>query len=201
MRNTPRSPGPPNPASKAAGFTLFEVLIALLVLSVGLLGIAGLQVVSKRSNFEALQRSTAAMLVQDILDRIRANPGELSVYTNGTTGRTLTGNTMAATNCTTADCTPGTLALYDLYQWEEALKGVSEKSTTASDTGGLASPTACISASATTPGEVTVAVAWRGLTKLSNPTSSSCGAASGLYDDGAATNVYRRVLVVQTFVN
>ena len=55
------------------GFTLIEVLVALFVLSVAILGIAGLQVTSKQTNFESVQRTNATFLAQELLERIRAN--------------------------------------------------------------------------------------------------------------------------------
>ncbi|QIT56615.1 type IV pilus modification protein PilV [Aquisalimonas sp. 2447] len=57
------------------GYSLLEILIAVLVLSIGLLGLAGLQTTSLQSNQSAAQVSQATFLAQDILDRMRANPG------------------------------------------------------------------------------------------------------------------------------
>lgn len=195
---------PPTPAARRgmqAGFSLLEVLIAVFVLSIGLLGIAGLQHTSKRSNYEAVQRATATMLAEDIIERIRSNAGQMTVYTNNGAGRTLTGTTMGATDCAGAACDAATLALYDLYEFEQALIGVTEVSAANTNTGGLAFPTACIDGPAVVPGEVTVAIAWRGLTRLANPIISTCGDATGLYDDGATANVFRRVLVLTTFID
>jgi type IV pilus assembly protein PilV len=58
------------------GFTLVEVLVAVLVLAVGLLGLAGLQLASMKSNHSAYRRSQATIAAYDLLDRMRANPGE-----------------------------------------------------------------------------------------------------------------------------
>src|SRR5947207_2731132 len=65
---------------QARGFSMVDVLVALIVLSIGLLGVAGLQFMSKRSNFEAVQRTTASLLAQDIIERMRANYGALTTY-------------------------------------------------------------------------------------------------------------------------
>jgi type IV pilus assembly protein PilV len=186
---------------RTLGFTLLEVLIALVIVAIGLLGVANLQLTSKRSNYEAVQRTTATMLVQDILERMRSNSGQLAAYTNNGAGRTLTGATMGMVDCSAAACLPPTLALYDLYEWEQALSGVTEASGGV-NRGGLVLPTACITIPAGGPaGSVDVALAWRGLTNLSNPGISNCGAGSGLYDDEAGNvDVYRRVLLVRTFI-
>jgi type IV pilus assembly protein PilV len=177
------------------GFTLLEVLIAVLLLSVGLLGIAGLQLLSKQSNFEALQRTTASMLAQDIIERMRGNPTALATYV-ASGGKLGEGETpLSATNCTTSKCLPAQLALYDLYEWQEAILGAAEKSGS-NDTGGLVSPTACITGPA--PGTYNIAVAWRGQTALTASATvlaEPCGA--GKY---GTNDEYRRILVITTYI-
>ena len=54
--------------------TLIEVLVTLVSASVGLLGIAALQLVSLKTNQEALIRVQASTLAGTILERVRANP-------------------------------------------------------------------------------------------------------------------------------
>lgn len=56
-----------------AGMTLVEVLVTLVSASVGLLGIAALQLVSLKTNQEALIRVQASSLAGSILERVRAN--------------------------------------------------------------------------------------------------------------------------------
>ena len=48
--------------SARPAFTLIELLVALIVFSIGLLAIAGLQTISKRANYESLQRTVAAQV-------------------------------------------------------------------------------------------------------------------------------------------
>lgn len=59
---------------RVRGVGLVEVMIALLVLSIGLLGVANLQLSGLRMTQEAYFHSQAAVLAQDIIDRMRANP-------------------------------------------------------------------------------------------------------------------------------
>ncbi len=59
--------------SRQRGFTLTEILVTVLVLSIGLLGVAGLHAWSLRNNHDALIRSHASALANDIADRMRAN--------------------------------------------------------------------------------------------------------------------------------
>ena len=185
---------------RSQGISLIEVLVAVFTLSIGVLGVAGLQLTAKRSNLEAMQRATAATLTQDIVERMRANPEELATYTAAGAGLTLTGGTMALIDCS-GDCTPAQLATYDLYEWEQAVNGATRQAAGTS-TGGLVLPTACITGPNGGSGNYTVAIAWRGMTRLSNPVSNACGAGSGRYDGpgGADPDAYRRVLVLETFI-
>lgn len=68
-----RAPAAPPARRRAGGFTLIESLVALLIMSVGLLGVAALQLASLQANHGAFQRTQATFLIQDIVDRMRAN--------------------------------------------------------------------------------------------------------------------------------
>ena len=181
---------------KSSGFSLLEVLISMVVLSIGLLGIAGLQATSKRTSYEALQRTTAVMLTRDIIERMRTNPDQIAAYSGTVDTTTITHN-----DCGAATCTPVQLAAYDLFEWQQAILGASELSDTGVNTGGLVSPVGCITVAADcTSCSVTVAIAWRGMTKLSDPSIDTCGNASGNYDDTAGDNVFRRVIAINSFI-
>ena len=56
------------------GFTLVEAVIALLVLSLGLLGAWSVLLASLQSHVDALREASALRLMQDMAERIRANP-------------------------------------------------------------------------------------------------------------------------------
>jgi len=62
------------------GISLIEVAIAVLVISVEVIGLASLQLSAKRAGFEAVQRTTAASLANDIIERMRNNPTNLTDY-------------------------------------------------------------------------------------------------------------------------
>lgn len=180
---------------------MMEVLVSVFVLSIGVLGVGGLQVTAKRANFEATQRATAAALAQDIIERMRSNPDELGTYTDAGAGRTIDGSSMPVVDCST-DCPPVTLAQYDLYELEQAANGVAEQAAGA-NVGGLTLPTSCIAGPDGGAGIYSVAIAWRGMTKLSDPITDPCGSGSGKYDTvgGAEADVYRRVLLMQVFIS
>ena len=66
------------------GVTLIEILVAVLILSVTLIAQAGIQVLGVRANSNAHLRSEAAILVNDISERIRANVPAAVAGTYGT---------------------------------------------------------------------------------------------------------------------
>lgn len=182
------------------GVTMVEVLIAVFVLAVGLLGTATLQVTSKRGNLEARDRVLTTVIAQGFIERMRMNPRALGVYTDSGLGRTLDGAGMAAVDCS-VDCTEAQVAALDLYELEQALAGAAEQ-LGGTAVGGLSAPRVCIDGPDGGSGTYTVAIAWRGLTRLSDPGLHACGQGSGDYDtgDGAQADVYRRVLLLDTYI-
>lgn len=187
------------------GTGLIEVMVTVVVLAVGLLGIAALQVQSKRSNFEAIQRTTATMLAHAIIERMRANPSALGTYL--TDGDEVGGETI--TSEPSPDCSAGSpcstvqLASHDVWDWEQSIDGASEAAG-GNNTGGLVSPTACLTGpGGGGPGTYTVAIAWRGQNLLANPTTNACGEGSGKYDGPGGTDpdAFRRVLTFDVFID
>lgn len=174
------------------GFSLIETLITLFVFAIGILTVAGLQIVSKRTNFEAVQRTTATYLAYDIIERMRANTGELDVYVDDILGEP---RATPAVMCTTNTCTTEELAAFDVWQWQQAINGVAELSGNTS-TGGLVNPTGCIEGlAAGGQGTYTITIAWEGVNELVNTNKSTCG--TGSYGDN---NEYRRILQVTTYI-
>lgn len=177
--------------TRQSGVGLIEVLIAVLVFAVGVLGMITMQVEAKRSSYEATQRSIATSLARDILERMRSNPDGLDSYVIGELGSTAVA---AGTDCNATSCSTTQLAGRDLYEWNELLQGATEITLGAAKSGGLIDSRACIT---NTTGFVTVAIAWKGVNDMTNPTDSTCGEGSGLY---GTANVKRRLLYMTTFV-
>lgn len=203
----------------AAGFTLIEVMITVFIVAVGLLSVAGLQALSKKSNFDAIQRTQAAALAQDLIERMRANPGRGADYltddVDGISSAALPPAPSIA--CTTSGssgtprCTPTQVVAFDRYEWSRALFGDVEL---IDDTaaGGLSEPTACVTNDAAPCGVYTVAIAWRGITPLppgdpddvNDPASNPCGSDNAAYDDPSTSGSdarLRRVIVVRTVID
>ncbi len=192
------------------GATLIEVLISVLVLAVGILGLMGLQINGKRTTYEALQRSAAVSLAQDVMNRMRANPNVGSAtflddnYDTG--GGAYTGDGVGGgqvgdppTDCAAAGagCTPVQLAAFDLSNWEAQLDD-------AVTSNGLVNPTGCIDidTSAADGSLVTVMVAWESRVDLDQdpliarmPDALECGAGKYGTDD-----TRRQAVVISTFM-
>ncbi len=184
---------------KQNGVSLIEVLVTLVLISIALLGSASLQVLSKRTNYEAAERTIAAQLANDLLARMRANRGVLDSYVPAATlgGGTLGANPTLDCSKAAITCSSDDVAAYELWQWEKQLDGATELAGT-KGTGGLLEPTACLSGPVGgDSGVYQVAIAWRGGTEHPDPAISDCGADSDLY---GANNEFRHVLVMQTFI-
>jgi len=194
------------------GIGLIDVMIAVFIFSVGLLAISALEFISKKSNFEAIQRTTAAAVGNGLVERMRMN----SVYVSGTSISalgyymgTILNHTDTINKSTgkpakvcynTNDCTEQQLAAWDIYEWKYQLSGASETDTSESkNLGGLVEPTACVTGPvAGISGDFQITIAWRGQAKLKdNHSTNTCG--GGVYDDAPGDNAYRRLFNLDTY--
>lgn len=182
-----------------SGFSLLELLIALIVFSIGLLAVAGLQTVSKQSNFESVQRTTASQIATGMLEDIRTNGAGAAIYIgSGSIGGGSRGGQPVPDCAAGAECNPAQKAAFDLWFWEQALDGTMEM-TGGAAAGGLVLPTMCVTGPVGgTAGMYTATVVWRGSATLSNQSANACGAASGDY---GAQNEFRRIVQIPTFID
>lgn len=179
---------------KQKGMTFLEVLIALVILVTGILGAVALQAVAKKSSFDAMQRSVASSLAQDIVERMRGNSSAnlddyIGTYASGTA-------LSAPTNdcgLVTTDCDNSQLAAYDLYEWEQSLLGASTKYDSTKNAGGLSNGVGCIDVAGNS---VTVAITWQGKTEVSDGASSSFGVACG----STTSDKKRRQVVINAYI-
>jgi type IV pilus assembly protein PilV len=185
--------------SQQYGFSLVELLVALLVFSVGLLSIVGLQTISKQSNFEAIQRTTAAQVAQGLLEEMRLNGDAIAIYlAAGAVGQGSRGGEPAPNCAPDAECNSAQKAAHDLWFWEQVLDGNLETSA-GTGTGGLVLPTLCITGAADgVAGIYQVSVVWHGMASINNGVNNACGVASGDY---GATNEFRRIVQVPTYID
>lgn len=112
MKSRPRFPARPR------GATLMEALIAVVLLSMCALAYAALQARGMSANASSLWRSKATLMAYEMADRMRAN----KAGTDAGNYNALTGVAAAITSCgATSACTPANMALYDHYQWNQAI--------------------------------------------------------------------------------
>lgn len=179
------------------GFSLIELLVALVIFSVGLLAVAGLQTVSKQSNYEALQRTTAAQIAYGLLEEMRTNGNGIATYLAA--GELGGGSLPAepAPNCKVgAECNAAQKAAHDLWFWERVLDGDFE-TIAGVGAGGLLLPSLCVTGPGG-PGVYLVTVAWRGAASLTGGVANACGTAGGNY---GANNEFRRILQIPTYLD
>lgn len=193
---------------RSRGFTLIEVLVTMFVAAIGLLAVAGLQAMSKKFNYDAVQRTAASGLAQSMVETLRGNPAQLDAYLTTDASAVTAGVDCAAS---AAQCTPAQLAAYDLYRWNLSLAGAEAQSENVA-AGGLVEPTGCVFKDPATPRLYVVAIAWRGITGMpppgvgdppDDPQRNLCGLGLGRYDDPLKSgddDRLRRVLVLSAFV-
>jgi type IV pilus assembly protein PilV len=117
--------------ARASGFSLVEVLVAMFVVAMGILALAGLLQASTRYSKMGELRSTAALLANDIADRIRANTAGAEL---GAGGYDLADKAFPSAvapphaACTSeAPCGPSDLARSDLADWTARLRATLPK--------------------------------------------------------------------------
>jgi len=120
----------------SSGFTLLEVIVTIFIVAIGLLGLAGLQVIGLRLSGDSNLRTAAAILANDMIDRMRANEtatslGVNSPYNNPTGTTTPNSNCLGLNNAggyINTTCTPTQMAGEDFYEWYAALRGTAATS-------------------------------------------------------------------------
>ena len=195
--------------TKQGGFTLLEALIAFFVLSVGLIGIVSLLTLSKSTQHQSLQRTRAIALANDLLERIRSNPGGIQIYGSRNKSSPLGGNSIASqptNSCTkSAPCSTEEKALLDLWKWEQVLdgNGVTQPANLGGNikTSGLIYPSACVNfepvAEKNKTGAVSITIEWRGLTKLSDGIKTPDQECKQISSEETP---YRRAIQVTTYI-
>jgi type IV pilus assembly protein PilV len=182
------------------GFSLIELLVAVVVFSIGMLAVAGLQTVSKRANYEGLQRTVASQMANGLLEDIRSNGNGVAVYLASPDLGGGVAGAEPAPNCSTVgvECNAAQKAAHDLWFWENILDGNQEIGTEGA-AGGILSPTVCINGPAGGgAGIYVVTVAWQGTVALASTIANPCGVGSGKYGSG---DEFRRVVQIPTFID
>jgi type IV pilus assembly protein PilV len=147
-----------------SGVTLIEVLVAVVVTVIGLLGMVALQMRSYTTEAESYQRAQAAILIEDMANRIRANSANAAAYVAEDIGA---GEAQV--------CNPASaLAARDLCEWANLLRGAAETHG-ASSVGAMTAARSCIRAAGADSYVVTVV--WEGSIPTAEP-RATCGQAA-----------------------
>ncbi len=198
-----------NHLAPQSGFTLLEALIAFLVLSIGLIGIVSLLTLSKSTQHQALQRTRAIAMANDLLERVRGNPRGIQIYASRNKSFPLGNKSIdapPAKSCTRSHpCSGEEKALQDLWDWERTLDGHDVTASTDDgkqiNTSGLISPSACVSFTPVegkqNTGVVSIVIQWRGLTKLSRQRETPV---SQCKEISSEENPYIRLIEVTTYL-
>jgi type IV pilus assembly protein PilV len=166
------------------GFTLLEVLISLVVLAFGMLALARTIGHSSKEEMEAYQRTQAMTVASELVDRIRNNPKQASLYV---------GDYVPAgpvEDCTAVD--PADIVGRDQCEFRNRLRGADILDATK----GIGAPIAaraCVVNAA--PNIYVIAVAWQGILATA-PADSPCG--TGAFDKEENRRVYSTVVQVAT---
>jgi type IV pilus assembly protein PilV len=167
-----------------SGSSMIEVLVTLVILMLGLLGLVGLMLQSQRSQQESYQRVQAVVLMDDMVNRISANPKAVSCYviTNNANGTPFLGTntTITTPTCTAAGATAGqqARAVADMSDWSNLLKGMTEKDASNNNVGAMLGARGCVES--VSVGVYRVSVVWQGNSQTFAPFAEvACG--SGLY--------------------
>lgn len=111
------------------GFTMIEILISVLILAIGLLGLAGLQTSGLRSVNNASLYTESTLAMNDLIERLRANPKEVNLNTFSaiTSAANIDCTTLPNPYCSqyyngssqvaAQSCTSSQMATYDLNVW------------------------------------------------------------------------------------
>ena len=169
--------------ARQAGVAMMESLMAMTILLVGLLGVVGLQAKTQTSHFEAYQRAQALLLLDDMVNRIRANRYAAACYAvtgNGGVpylGANGTGH-RGSTDCTAIVGTTQTRTIAErgMADWDQLLQGASEVEGGV-NRGAMIDARGCVSYDAVTD-RYTVIVAWQGMVPTFAP---AVDCANGLY--------------------
>ncbi|MGB1261528.1 MAG: type IV pilus modification protein PilV [Cognaticolwellia sp.] len=170
------------------GMTFIEVLIAVFILVTGILGAVAMQASAKKGSFDAMQRSVASALAQDIIERMRSNnPNALAGYAGTDYGAAL--DSIPTKRCSTVAgiCTPAEMVINDRYEWEMSLMGA-DVTNSGNNAAGLTGVRGCITQALNA---VTVVISWEGRIDIADGKKDTCGTAGNK----------RRQVITEAFIN
>lgn len=104
------------------GFSLLEAMIAIVVVALGVLGVLGVQLRTLAETQTSVRRAQAIRLIEDLAERIRANPNALSPAVLNRYALGWGAVTGTVPNCSSA-CSAADLARSEVVQWKQNVTG------------------------------------------------------------------------------
>lgn len=188
------------------GVTLIEALVAAIILAIGVLGIVSLLALSKVSQHEAVQRVRAVALGNDLLERIRRNPGAASNYHTGFNAPLGDSSIEEEPgDCTPGSaCTPAQVSARDLWLWEQSVDGTLVTVTNEGETrntAGMRNLRGCVAFTAdagkTNTGMVDVVLQWQGMRESTDAVVADGDVCGG---EEAGSDDFRRQVVIGSYI-
>jgi len=177
---------------KQQGMSFLEVIIGMVILVTGILGAVAMQATAKQGSFDAMQRSLASSLAQDIIARMRANAPltnpqlTLNAYVRDDYGSALDAPGDRCNATVAPGCGAAAMISNDRYEWELALMGA-DVTSYGQNAGGLVGAAACITQDNNL---YTVVVSWQARNGTTDSSTNTCGKSGNK----------RRQVVVQAFI-
>lgn len=100
------------------GITLIESLVAIVVMALGILGILGVQMRTLTDTQTSVRRAQAIRLIEDMGERMKANPSALANLNSYVTNFAAT---PTVPDCS-GGCTAANLATYDVAVWKRTVR-------------------------------------------------------------------------------
>ena len=104
---------------KQIGATLIESLVSLVILAIAIIGMLGVQTRTLMDTNTAAGRTQAMLLIDDLSERIKGNPGGYASLANYVFDDT---RSVGSTDCGATPCAAAALAAYDLDRWQQNIQ-------------------------------------------------------------------------------
>lgn len=142
------------------GYSFVELLLALLVFSLGAMAVAAMQMGAVQVTRTAAESAAALLLAEDLLQRLRADPGSIARYQQALDGGIATAPKSAASCPDGSQCPPEARARHSVAEWISL-----------SEQRRLASPRACVAVQSNT---LQVGVSWDSHPGVAATAGASC---------------------------